>query len=91
MLFVVYIFFNSFYPISALADIQLDYAEKSNASPKNSAKKKKNKSKDDDDEPSSEEERWLHAIEAGKLEEVELLKLNFYVWTTVFSNLIFVF
>lgn len=53
-------------------DSQLDISEKINASPKNSAKKKKNKSKDDDDEPSSEEERWLHAIEAGKLEEVRL-------------------
>ncbi|XKL67407.1 hypothetical protein PGB90_002898 [Kerria lacca] len=48
-----------------------DFSSKLNASPKNNAKKKKGKSKDDDDGCSSEEERWLHAIESGKLEEVD--------------------
>lgn len=54
----------------SMNDFQADYSDKSNVSPKSSAKKKKGKPKDDDDECSSEEERWLHAIEAGKLEEV---------------------
>lgn len=45
-----------------------DLLNKANVSPKQ--KKKKMKSKDGEDGYSSEEERWLHAIESGKLEEV---------------------
>ncbi len=63
----------------SLNDFQIDNQETSNKlipSPKSSAKKKKMKSKDDDDDYSSEEERWLHAIESGKLDEVVLIFLK---------------
>lgn len=54
-------------------DFQIEYSDisnKVNESPRQNAKKKKSKTKDDDDDCSSEEERWLHAIESGKLDEV---------------------
>jgi INO80 complex subunit B len=35
------------------------------------SKKKKNQQQDDTNNSSSEEERWLEAIESGKLEEVD--------------------
>ncbi|KAK7579644.1 hypothetical protein V9T40_000273 [Parthenolecanium corni] len=55
-------------------DFQTEYSDISNKvgeSPRQNAKKKKTKNKDDEDGCSSEEERWLHAIESGKLDEVD--------------------
>lgn len=46
----------------------LDRSGQVGSSPKTSSKKKKGKGKDSG--TSSEEERWLDAIESGKLEEV---------------------
>lgn len=54
-------------------DFQIEYSDMSSKvgeSPRQNSKKKKPKTKDDDDGCSSEEERWLHAIESGKLDEV---------------------
>lgn len=54
--------------INKYSEKKLPVPSVSNMSPKVAAKKKKGKGKDSG--TSSEEERWLDAIESGKLEEV---------------------
>ncbi|XP_046389781.1 INO80 complex subunit B [Ischnura elegans] len=60
--------FKSRGPASEMVD-KTHSQSQSTPSPKNTAKKKKGKGKDSG--TSSEEERWLDAIESGKLEEVD--------------------